>query len=263
MCRLFGIIANKEVDIEFSFNLANKPFRELSYKHPDGWGIGYYIKGKAEIFKQGLDEVGNLKEYNFSIVKNIRSKIIISHVRKATYGNKSSINAHPFFFKNWIFAHNGSVNKECLLKHLEKNYEIEIKGETDSEVYFLLLIQEIEKLKNPVEGIKNALEIIYKCGNYTGLNFILSDGNVLYAYRNASSNESYYSLYFLKREPTLSKPFEHLSENTRQMLKSKLLLEEKAVLVCSEKLTEERWKEIPLKTLLIVSPDLAVKKEKL
>jgi len=263
MCRLFGIIANKEVDIEFSFNLADKPFRELSYKHPDGWGIGYYIKGNAEIFKQGLEEFGNLKDYNFSIVKNIKSKIIISHVRKATHDNKSNINAHPFSFKNWIFAHNGSVNKECLLKHLEKNYKREIKGETDSEIYFLLLIQEIEKLKNPIDGIKNALEIIYKCENYTGLNFILSDGYTLYAYRDASFNENYYSLYYLRRDPTSSKTFEHLSKNTRQMLKSKLLLEEKAVLVCSEKLTEERWEEIPLKTLFIVNPNLRVRKEKL
>lgn len=264
MCRLFGVIANKEVDIDFSFNFAKKPFKELSLSNPDGWGVGYYINGKEEVFKQGLNDVGNLDNYNFSIVKNIRSKIIISHVRNATHGNKSRINAHPFSFKNWIFAHNGSINnKEFLLEHLEEKYRSEIKGETDSEVYFLLLIQEIEKFKNTINGIKSALEIIYKGKDYTGLNFILSDGNTLYAYRDAFSNKSYYSLYFLKRDHTKSEPFEYLSEKTKQMLISKSLLGEKTVLVCSEKLTEEKWEEIPLKTLLIVSLDLEIKKENL
>lgn len=43
MCRLFGLVANKEVNIEFSFKKADKPFRELGIKNPDGWGKGYYI----------------------------------------------------------------------------------------------------------------------------------------------------------------------------------------------------------------------------
>ncbi len=39
MCRLFGVIANKEVDMDFSFNLADKPFREFAKSNPHGWGI--------------------------------------------------------------------------------------------------------------------------------------------------------------------------------------------------------------------------------
>lgn len=260
MCRLFAVIANEEVGIDFSFNLADTPFKSLSKKNPDGWGIGYYHDGKAQVEKQGLDDVGSLENYDFSKVHHVKSRIIISHVRKATCGDKSSVNAHPFRFKNWIFAHNGGIDKKCSSGYLERYYKEGIKGETDSEVFFLLLVQEIERLENPVEGIKNALRIVYDCGEYTGLNFILSDGYNIYAYRDAARCESYYSLYFLNRDP--SHPFEYLSEDTRQMLLSKLP-GEKAVLICSEKLTKEKWEEIPLKTLLVVNSDLQIKQEKL
>lgn len=69
MCRLFGIIANREVDIEFSFHRADKPFKSFSENNPDGWGIGYYSKeGKPEVFKQGLLDVNYSRDYNFFIL---------------------------------------------------------------------------------------------------------------------------------------------------------------------------------------------------
>ena len=258
MCRLFGVIANKEVDMDFSFNLADTPFREFAKSNRHGWGIGYYDKGKAKVIKQGLEEVGSISNYNFSVVKTVRSRIILSHVRRATYGDYSSVNAHPFVFKNWIFAHNGSVNRECLKRHLSEDYLKLIEGSTDSEVYFLLIMQEIERHGDTLEGIKSALSMVYNCENYTGLNFILSDGHRIYAYRDASSNEKRYSLYLLKRENPDYDLFEHLSKETRQLLRSKSLRGERAVLVSSEELTKERWTSIPLKNLVIVSPNLEI-----
>ncbi|WPM31667.1 class II glutamine amidotransferase [Hydrogenobacter sp. T-2] len=260
MCRLFGVIANKEVDMDFSFNLADKPFREFSQDNPHGWGIGYYNKGKARVIKQGLKEVGSIRNYDFSVVETVRSRIILSHVRYATYGDYFKVNAHPFVFKDWIFAHNGSVNRECLKGYLSEDYLRLIEGNTDSEVYFLLIMQEIERHGDTLEGIRSALSIVYNCENYTGLNFILSDGNRLYAYRDASDRdkEEYYSLYLLKRDSPDYDLFEHLSEETRQLLRSKSLRGEKAVLVSSEELTKERWTLIPLKNLVIVSPNLEI-----
>lgn len=51
MCRLLGVIANKPVDLEFSFLKADKPFRELGRTNPDGWGIGWYENGLAKVDK--------------------------------------------------------------------------------------------------------------------------------------------------------------------------------------------------------------------
>jgi len=49
MCRLFGLVANKKVNVEFSFLEADLTFKELGSSNPDGWGIGYYENGNPNI----------------------------------------------------------------------------------------------------------------------------------------------------------------------------------------------------------------------
>jgi predicted glutamine amidotransferase len=89
----------------------------------------------------------------------------------------------------------------------------------------------------------------------SGLNFLLTDGVRLFAYRNSARNAGYYSLFFLERDPRSYEP-KTLESELGVLIKSKSLRGERAVLVCSEKLTEEDWKEIPLGRLLVISADL-------
>mgnify|MGYP005874253403 CR=1 FL=1 len=64
MCRLFGLIANKEADMNYSFSEAEeRPFKELSKHNKDGWGVGWYEDGEARMFKEGLDEAGSGDDY--------------------------------------------------------------------------------------------------------------------------------------------------------------------------------------------------------
>ncbi len=42
MCRLFGLYANKLVNVYFSFFEAERSFEDLSKKNPDGWGIAWF-----------------------------------------------------------------------------------------------------------------------------------------------------------------------------------------------------------------------------
>ena len=258
MCRVFGVIANKEVDIEFSFFKAKRPFKSLVQSNPDGWGIGYYEGGVPKVFKEGIEDAGRIENYQFEKVKTVRSKIIISHVRRATKGRKTSMNAHPFEYGGWIFAHNGGVDEECIMGYLKEIYRNARTSETDSEVYFLLIMQSIQERQNILDGIKEAIKIVKSCGSYTGLNFIMSDGESLYAYRDASRQFDHYSLYYLKRTPDRGQPFTYVSEKTGQLLHSKNLLGEEAVLVCSERLTEEDWQEIGIGSLVVINPDLGV-----
>lgn len=261
MCRLFGVMANQEVDVCFSFFGAPKPFKSFSEIHTDGWGIGHYKNSKPKLDKKGLLDVDDPTKYPFKKVKTIKSEIIISHVRKATTGNNSSLNAHPFQYGKWFFAHNGSVNRQSLLRSLGDSYQNTLKGETDSEVYFLLLLQEIEKSNSPIEGIQNALKIVNKAGNYTGLNFLMSDGENLYAYRDAKGNQNDYSLYILKRPQY---PINYKSDRTKRLIDIKLSRGERAVLICSEQLThDEKWEMINLRSLIIVDSNLKIDKKNL
>ncbi len=117
MCRLLGVIANKAVDLGFSFLNADTPFRNLGAKHPHGWGIGWYENGKACVFKEGRSTLQS--RYLEGKAQDVRSHVIISHVRSAKTGGPSELNSHPFPFDKYIFAHNGTVNRVQLLALLE------------------------------------------------------------------------------------------------------------------------------------------------
>ena len=247
MCRLLGLIANKPVDLEFSL----ERFKELAREHPDGWGMGWYEEGEAKVFKQAisaLDPGSKLPQLS----KSVTSRIFICHVRRASCGGAREENSHPFKFDNWIFAHNGTVNRGQLRRKLRGRYAERIAGETDSEVYFRWLLQCIEEEGEVEKGIRVAVEEARKSTN-EALNFLLSDGEHLYAFRYGES------LYKLRREPGELEEFSYTSSETGALLKSKLLRGERAFLVCSERLTEERWEEVEEGSLLRIGGDLGVR----
>jgi len=250
MCRLLGVIANQPVDLEFSL----ERFKKYGNCNPDGWGIGWYESNESKVFKQGIAATSTESKLPvFS--KSVRSKIIIVHVRKGTGAVASDQNSHPFKYKNWIFAHNGCVNKEYLLPLLTDEFKEKLEGETDSEVYFYWLLQCIDKEQDTVKGIKRVIESVVK-RNYSGLNFLLSDGNNLYAFRYSNNSRDYYSLYNLKRDPSERGSIKLFSKETKAIIHSKSLKGEDAVLVCSEKLTDEKWEKIRFGNLLIIESKL-------
>lgn len=257
MCRLFGLRANKEVDIEFSFHLSSTSFKSLGEKNPDGWGVGWYKNGKPQVEKEPISAADSTKVQRIN--KSMMSDVFISHVRKATNGDATEENCHPFLSGQWLFAHNGSIDRSTLLDKLEASYRQALKGCTDSEVYFQWILQNIDIEGSVESGIKTSLKAVRKL-SHTGLNFILTDGQTLYCYRESSKNQSYYTLYYLERDPNNYGPATFRSEELGTILHSKALNGEKAVLVCSEELTEEEnWKLIPLKNLLIIPSDLKVR----
>lgn len=261
MCRLFGLIANKEVDAEFSFLKADIPFKELGKKNPHGWGIGYYKNNSPKIIKEPKSTIES-KQFNQEVLVN--SNIIISHVRKKSDGDKKKENTHPFQYHDWIFAHNGNIDiKAELQESLNSDFRNSLKGQTDSEVFFYWLIQNIEEEDDLAEGIKKSVDFIEtnKGSRTTSLNFILIDRNCLIALRKAFTNIDYYSLYYLYRDPNNLAPFKFKSRETEQLIKSKILNNEKAVLVCSEKLTkEEKWEPLSNDQLIIVDRALTINK---
>ncbi|MCD6513299.1 MAG: class II glutamine amidotransferase [Candidatus Odinarchaeota archaeon] len=258
MCRLFGLIANKPVNIYFSFFQAKESVKKLSETNPHGWGMGWYDENKtAKIYKEPLPLYSSKK--SIEIVENVHSKIIIAHVRYATCGKPKYENTHPFKYDKWIFAHNGSVNKKYIKSKLNNKHLKALEGETDSEALFHLILQKIEEQKDPIKGIKTAINEACKT-YFTSLNFILSNGIKLYALRYASQKLDYYTLYYLKR-PARNLELNHLSKETKLLIQSKLATGEKAIVIASEKLTkqEENWQPIPNKHLIEISKNLTTK----
>lgn len=261
MCRLFGLIANKKVNVEFSFFHTDLSFRELGSRNPDGWGIGYYKNGDGKIEKEP-SKIQDSKKVNQIIRQPIISNIFIAHVRKSSGTGIKYVNTHPFEYNSWIFAHNGTIDiKNSIKEKLLPKYTSLIKGETDSELYFLLLMQNIEQENETIRGIKKTLEFIkrYKADKTTSLNFLLSEGRNIYALRKAFTNIDNYSLLYLNRDPNKFNELEYSSKQTRMMINSKRLYGEKAVIICSEQLSsDEEWVPLNNGELLLVSNNLEI-----
>ncbi|MEK6848869.1 MAG: class II glutamine amidotransferase [Nanoarchaeota archaeon] len=235
MCRLFALASRDALCGEYWFFKSEIPFKDFSERkinkgpHNSGWGIAWLEGDDWKVFKQGKKD---FRKYDFNKVKETKSKNILIHLRDASFGDETTKNAHPFLYKNYVFEHNGSIDRKNNLSYLNDNFKNEIKSETDSEVYFLLIMQFLEETKNIIEAISKTLEIVKKY-RYTGLNFIMGDSKKIYAYRdfgNQPGNENYYTLKYLAVKDS--------------------------IVISSDSLSEDNW--IPLKKweLLIVENDL-------
>ncbi len=254
MCRLFGLIANKDVDVKCSMLEARNNFKKQGKYNSDGWGIGWYENGKAQVFKRG--ESAFTSDSFYDKVKSVKSKIVIAHVRYASSGSSNiDKNAHPFEYNNWIFAHNGTVNKDRVGKLLKEPFNQKFTSEPiDSEIYFRFILQCIEEEADILRGIRKAVREVAQ--DASGANFIMSDGKNLYCFRNGNY------LFYLLRDTNCGLVYE-TSKETRMLIESKRVAGERAIVVSTEKITEERWKEIKDGVLLICQNDLKIQEEKI
>ena len=90
------------------------------------------------------------------------------HTRAATIGSPRRENTHPFRFKDWIFAHNGTLAgfdafREKLCATMPPFIERSLKGDTDSEHLFCLFLSflydsgELNRTNLGITPIRNAL----------------------------------------------------------------------------------------------------------
>lgn len=232
MCRLFGAISDSPVDITNPVLEGSKPFIELSHKHHDGWGIGHidYLPGGRNI-RIVKAPYPAYKDARFSeAIEQLLSPLVIVHLRDAKHGDVSVQNTHPFYAQGWIFAHNGSMER---YKEIEAELPgIKYKGETDSERYFHLILKHIRQAEDVARGMCSAIRWLEENGFEGGKNFLMSSGRRLYAYRNGRE-----LFYVIRKNP-----------HTRG----------KTVLVASEALTEEDWREVSEDHLLVIDDNQQV-----
>jgi glutamine amidotransferase len=125
-----------------------------SERHPDGWGVAYYVDGAPHVTKSAHTA---LNDQLFRRVSGIvSSETVLAHVRRATVGGNSVLNSHPFQHGRWVFAHNGDVPafeevRARLLAEVSPRLRRFILGETDSEVVFFTFLSELERV-GPLSG---------------------------------------------------------------------------------------------------------------
>ena len=107
MCRLFGFRSVIQSQVHRSLVSADNAIGVQSAHHPDGWGVAYYVGGAPHLVKSAASAVSDRIFQRVSGV--VASDTVVAHVRKATHGELSPLNAHPFQYGRWIFAHNGNI----------------------------------------------------------------------------------------------------------------------------------------------------------
>jgi predicted glutamine amidotransferase len=185
MCELLGVVANQPADVSFSFS----GFIERGGKtgpHADGWGLSLYEGNFARTFLE------HHPAYSSPLARFLRenpilTRLAVAHIRKKTRGIASIQNTHPFVRvfqgRHLVFAHNGTLpNVKERLLHYESTL-----GDTDSEHTFCVILEALREAygsqypASPIELGKTLFELANDLGRDGILNFLLADGEQLYA----------------------------------------------------------------------------------
>ena len=155
-------------------------------EHVDGWGIAFFEGSGCRMF---LDVLPSNASPIAELVRHypIQSKQIIAHIRKATRGAVALENCHPFqrelWGRYWVFAHNGTLES---LGPSQSDYYRAV-GTTDSEAAFCFMLETLRRQfprGEPSQAdIYASLDATTRQLRQHGtFNYLLSDGNVLYAH---------------------------------------------------------------------------------
>jgi predicted glutamine amidotransferase len=185
MCRLFGMLASEPAVARFWLLSAPDSVLDQSYRNADGTGLAYYTGNRVVVDKQ---PIAAYRDREFATeARQVRSHLFVAHVRRATQGRSCLENTQPFAHGSLVFAHNGNIEGfENLSDALSPFY-----GDTDSERYFALLRHHIREASDTPTGIRKTTGWISDNCTYTSLNFLLADGNLLYALRLPGTEELY------------------------------------------------------------------------
>jgi glutamine amidotransferase len=148
MCRLFGFRSVIPSQVHRSLLAAENALGVQSNQHPDGWGVAFYIDGAPHVTRSPSTALGDALFHRLSGV--VASETVLAHVRKATQGDKTVFNCHPFQHGRWVFAHNGDIPRfdelrASMLELVDQRLRRFVMGDTDSEVVFFVFLSELSR----------------------------------------------------------------------------------------------------------------------
>ena len=167
MSRLLAYIANDPQRIRCALHLGRDALRAGIPTAPvspgassgaaavtpvDSWGFGFHQGGEVLLQRRPRPAEGPLDFYQ--LLGDLRSDVLVGHMRRATVGAVKHENTHPFRFRQWVFAHHGTVGgnaatfadaRDTILGAIPDFLRRNIRGETDSEHLFHLFLGQLHK----------------------------------------------------------------------------------------------------------------------
>lgn len=250
MCRLLGIVSSVETHFRFTLDEAPRCLSKLSREHPHGWGVAVFSSHSGWLVHRHTGCAA--EDPRFKDAADSEGEVLLAHVRQRTVGLETIENTHPFLHGRWIFAHNGTIQDLAWLEsQITQHRRDLILGQTDSERLFSMLLSRLDDRlltdrKAGEETDRVLLEAAHDLQNpgFGSTNFLLSDGDTLYAHRCGRS------LYLLEKTPEEVVVPVRTSPETGAVIGTDWSPERRAIFIASEKITDEPWVEIEEGTLL-------------
>jgi glutamine amidotransferase len=279
MCRLLAYMGTPIIVDKLLYqpknSLVNQSINAKEIEEPlngDGFGIGWYV---PELHEEPVTFVSVNPAWSNRNLRNlapkIRTECFIAHVRAASVGEVSESNCHPFQYRNLLMMHNGGVENFSRIKRkirepLSDELYNWIKGQTDSEHLFAYLLNNIfsnggtsvtpETVMDAFENTFHDLKKLMKDNDIQDpayLNMMVTNGRFFVGTRYTTNPaEEPLTLYH--------------SEGGRYVVEDGISFivppkdDDQAVLIVSEKLTEEKhWTAIPKNHFVIVDNSLNVR----
>ena len=247
MCELFAMSSRGPATVTLSLSILAEHGGNTA-PHKDGWGIAFYDEEDARILKD-TEGASHSKWVQFVEQQEIRSTLVLSHIRLATDGGISTKNTQPFARelggRMHVFVHNGHVPD---IKSLDKYRSDSYRpiGDTDSETAFCALLERIKPLWHDhdiIPDLAARLEVVAglakELGQFGPANFLYCDGDVLFAHghRRKQADGEYKppGLFWLHRQCSM----EDRHSTTSGV--SVISPNQHVILVASVPLTEEAW----------------------
>jgi len=247
MCRLLGVVCSETTDFRFSLHEAKRSLAVLSTDHAHGWGLAVHGQGAWDLHRNPV-RAGDCDRFR-ELAASARGEVLLAHIRKRTVGPIGVENTHPFQQGRWVFAHNGTVEDIAWFEEqTSTSRRGEVVGQTDSERLFAWILTALDAASTERAAVDATLA---RCGDQIlsrprlgAANFLMSDGEALYAFRAGRS------LHVLERQPGDPVRHSRAAVETDSELQTSWSPRRHAVLVASEQMTDEPWRELAEGTLV-------------
>lgn len=274
MCRLFGFRSAVMSRAHRSLIAAHNSVAQQAREHPHGWGIGYFQSGDAYVIKS---EAAAAESESFRrAADQLASHTLVAHVRRATVGDVSPLNTHPFRNGRWLFAHNGTVfGFGEVERHMRAEIPPEIVnrrlGTTDTEMLFFFLLSRMAAAGIDPEGrgrvavdalagvLVDAMAQLRRWAGEAGapppvVNFLLTNGAAFVAHRDGRE------LFFATQKSSCRDSDACAEPQKPCLLSSRPHDHVNHLLVASERIgDEDLWEEMPERSIVTLSDDFRLR----
>ncbi|HEY3412678.1 MAG TPA: class II glutamine amidotransferase [Armatimonadota bacterium] len=152
--------------------------------HGDGWGFAALRSATLTLFTKSEKDGATDPAFSSAaaLVETSGADIVIGHLRKASVGDLTPANAHPFTHGRFVFCHNGGIKESERIPI----YGLAPTGETDSERFFLNIVGRIEsgEVRTLREACEAATRYVHENHKYSSISFIITDGEETLAWRD-------------------------------------------------------------------------------